>query len=662
MKSIKTKLVIFFSILLLVSSLAIGIFSIRYASDSIETEAEQALALAAYNGASLTESRIETQMRTLEVLVEIPDFQSMDWEVQHPMLQRQLSRTSFLALAIVYPDGNAYYNDGTVEVLGEHEYIKKAFNGESNVSDIIVNNVTKEIVMMYATPIENAGQVVGVMIGIRNGNALSGITNSMEYGENGYAYMINSNGTTVAHPDLERVLNEYNPIEEVDQDQTIEPEANLFEQIIDEKQGLSHYTFNGEELYAAYSPIAGTDWIMVMTANENEVLQTIPAMIRNIMIMIAIILLISITTTYLLGNSIAKPIIKIKEKAERLAKLDITENVDEKLLNSKDEIGILSTALQNVINNLRSIMKAIDESANQVAASSEELTATSQQSANAAEEVAKTIEEIARGAADQAMNTEEGSSKASLLGETIEADQVYLKNLNTASQKVSEAVSEGLKEIENLAKISETSNRETKKVHEGIIKTNESAHEIGEASNVIASIADQTNLLALNAAIEAARAGDAGRGFAVVAEEIRKLAEQSTASTQTIDVVVQELQNNSKAAVDIMENVASILKEQGESVRLSKDKYISISEAMKEAEKAVAELNVSGEEMEKMKDQILDTLQNLSAIAEENSASTEEVSASMEEQSASIEEISSASEGLSDLAQNLQSIIMKFKV
>ncbi len=87
-----------------------------------------------------------------------------------------------------------------------------------------------------------------------------------------------------------------------------------------------------------------------------------------------------------------------------------------------------------------------------------------------------------------------------------------------------------------------------------------------------------------------------------------------------------------------------------------------IAEAMKEMEKVVKQLNISGEEMDKMKNEILDTLQNLSAIAEENSASTQQVTASMEEQTASMEEIAAGSEGLADLAQNLQSIIERFKI
>ena len=298
----------------------------------------------------------------------------------------------------------------------------------------------------------------------------------------------------------------------------------------------------------------------------------------------------------------------------------------------------------------------------QVAATSEELTATTQQSAAASEDIAKTAEEIAKGASDQALNTESGSSKAMQLGEIIEKDSINVKNLNDSSGKVNELVNEGLVEVEELFEITQESNNAAKDIYDVILKTNTSADKIGQASNVIASISEQTNLLALNAAIEAARAGDAGRGFAVVAEEIRKLAEQSSSSTMEIDNMVNDLQVNANEAVKSMERVPLIVDEQTKKVNNNKDKYVQIAEAMKKAEEAVELINVSGKEMDIMKNDILDTLQNLSAIAEENAASTEEVTASIEEQSASMEEISDASEGLSNLAQGLQIVMQRFKI
>lgn len=662
MKSIKTKLVLYFSILILVSSISLGSTILFYAGNSISQEAEEGLQSIANEAARLTESRVETQKSILETLSNRTDMQSMVWASQQMILLRQINRSDFLALAIVQPDGTAYYNDGTRADLGDRDYIKRAFAGETNVSDLLISPVTNEPVLIYATPIERGSDVVGVLIGQRNGTVLSDITNEISYGQNGYAYMINGNGTTVAHPDEDKVFEQWNPIETVEDDQSLTSVANLYSGVIAENRGVSQYTYEGNRLYAGYAPVPGTEWILVVTANESEVLSSISELQKRVITILAVILVGSITIIYLLGKSITNPIIKIIEHSNKIAKLDISENVPNSLLNKKDEVGRLSKALQTITINLRETIYEINASSEQVSASSEELTATSQQSAMTTEEVAKTVEEIALGAVNQAQNTQEGSSKAIMLGEIVAKDQDYLKELNEASQKVNYIVDEGLTEIEKLSKIVTESSAATFEVQEGIIKTNESAEKIGEASSLIATIAKQTNLLALNAAIEAARAGDAGKGFSVVADEIRKLAEQSTNSTKTIDTIVKELQANSQSAVEIMERVSRILVEQDKSVKDSKDKYITIDQAMKATEIVVKKLNISSQEVKTIKDTIIDTLQNLSAIAEENSASTEEVSATMEEQSASMDEISRASASLSELAQSLQSIIIKFKV
>lgn len=661
-KSIKTRLIIYFSILILLSSISLGLISLQKSRKTLTKESEKSLTSLAFEASRLTESRIETQKQALEMTALRADIQSMDWKLQQPILQRQVERTNFLYIAVVQLDGSAYYSDGTISQLGDREYVKKALKGETNISDLLTSRVTNDLVLMYATPIEKDGKVVGALIGCRDGNTLSNIADDTGFGKEGYGYMINSNGIVVGHPDRDKVLNQFNPIEEVKNNESLRSLATLFEKVLVEKTGISSYFFEGNDLYAAYAPIKGTNWIFIITANQDEVLSAIPSLQKTIILVMLVILIVSIAITYLIGDSITKPVIKIVKQSEKIANLDITEDISENFINKKDEIGDLAKALQRITNSLRDIIQEISNSSEQVTVASEELTATSQQSATASQEVSKTIDEIAIGASEQARNTEEGSLKATLLGETIEKNQEYMRSLNTSSNKVTGAVNEGLEDIDKLYKITEESNGATKEIYEVILKTNNSSNKIGQASDVIFSIAEQTNLLALNAAIEAARAGDAGRGFAVVAEEIRKLAEQSSTSTKDIDEMVNELQNNAQDAVKTIERLSNISEEQTSSVINSKDKYMLIAEAMKESEKVVKQLNASGEEMEKTKSEILDILEKLSAIAQENAAATEQGTASIEEQTASIEEIAGSSESLSNLAQNLQSIIEKFKV
>jgi methyl-accepting chemotaxis protein len=662
MKSIKTKLLINFIILMLASSAALGTITLQNSSKTLTKEAEKALSSIVSESVRVTEGRMATQIKILETIAFRPEIQTMNWGVQRLALKNQLESTGFIDVAVVSPDGTANYTDGSTSELGDREYVKKAFNGESNISDVIISKVTNEPVIMYAVPIKKNDQVLGILIGRRDGNALSNITNDTGYGESGYAYIINSKGTVVAHPDKEKVLTQYNPIEKVKTDKSAASVANLFEKILSERTGVSEYNFNDKDLYASYAPIPDTDWILVITANEKEVLSAIPALQLTILIVTIAILLISIIAIYIIGNSITKPIIQIVNQSKYIAELDITQNMPDKFIKKKDEIGILSNSLQNIISNLRNIISEVNESSVKVTATAAELSATSQQSATASEEVAMSVGEIATGASEQARNTEEGAEKANQLGIAIEKDQKYLKTMNAATEKVGDVLNNGLKEIDYLSIKTEDSNKASGEIYEVIMKTNESADKIGQASSVIASIAGQTNLLALNAAIEAARAGEAGKGFAVVAEEIKKLAEQSTTSTMEIDEVVQELQINAKNAVKTIEVMTEVIKDQTQSVNNNKENYLAIAEAIKNAEKAVMQLNASGDEMEKMKNEILNTYQNLSAIAEENSAATQQVTASMEEQTASMEEIAGASENLEALAQNLQTIIKKFKV
>lgn len=661
MKSIKTKLLIYFSVLIMLSSIVIGFFSISRASESLTTEAEKALKSLAYETARLAESRIDTQKKTLEMLAMGEDIQTMDWILQKNVLESQLPKTNFIDIGVVQLDGTVYYTDGSVNNLGDREYVKKALNGEVNVSDLLISRVTNEIVFLYAAPIEREGKVVGALIGRRAGEALSDIIKDAGFGESGYAYMINYSGTVVAHPDKEKVLSQFNPIEEAKQDNSLVSAANLFDKILKEKTGISEYSFQGKDLYAGYAPVNGSNWIMVITADKDEVLAEVSQLQRGIVIFVAAILIISMILVYIIGNSISKPIILTVKHSEKIAALDITQDVPKGLISKKDEIGALARGIQTITDSLRGIISQISDASQHVSSASEELTATSNQSATVAEDIAKTIEEISRSASDQATNTEEGANKAFSLGKSIEKNQDYMNEMSNAAKKVVEVVEKGLEEVDNLSKITDESNEAIKEIYDVILKTNDSSNRISEASNVISNIAGQTNLLALNAAIEAARAGEAGRGFSVVAEEIRKLAEQSSDSTKLIDGIVNELQNNSQAAVKTMERVSEISRQQTNSVINSRNKYMLIAQAMDEAMNYVEKLNISGQEMEEMKNQILIALQNLSAIAQENSASTEEITATLEEQTASIEEIANASENLSNLAQSLQEIIMRFK-
>ncbi|MBF7096366.1 methyl-accepting chemotaxis protein [Alkalibacter mobilis] len=659
---IRTKMILSFTALIVVLSLAIGIVSILTAGSIVQDEAETNMRSMAHEGASLVASEIETQRQALKVLALLDKMQSMDLEEQMPIITKQMTSLSFAEIGIIQLDGALHYASGKVVNLPPGDPALDALKGNQDALNFGISPATGEIVLIYSTPIYRDGNIVGAILGRYDGDAISQLTDGIKYGENGYSYIVDASGTVIAHPDREKVYGEFNPIEESKEDQSLKSVAELFTNIIENNEGFQEYKFNGKDLISAYSTIEGTPWSLSVAAERDEVLSAVDKLRNNILLIAFVALVAAMLVTFFIGSAIIKPIIPVVEKAKTIATLDLREDLDEKALKSKDETGDLSRALQSLLESFREVITQVNDSSQQVAASSQQLTASAEQSAVTSEEVSKTVEEIAKGASEQAKNTEEGTEKAAALGESIEDNSRFLIEVNEASLKVAEIVEEGIKEMMNLLDKTRESSNSVSEIGQIIQLTNKSANDIGEASAVISSIADQTNLLALNAAIEAARAGEAGKGFAVVAEEIRTLAEQSSKSTMAIDKTVSELQTNANNAVKTMERVTAIVSEQAESVSASREKYSDIEDAMKLAMKSTDKLNDSGKIMMNMKEAILETLQNLTAIAEENSASTEEASASMEEQSASIQEIAGSSDGLAKLAQELQSIIAKFNI
>ncbi len=641
MRSIKSRLVLIFTAVILSLIVSISVISISIISKNLMEETYTNLMELAKEEAKYIQSRRDGELKYVYALAQNTMLldEEVSLEQRIAFYEAEAERSGYLAFAYADTNGNSTVFNSKRETtnIANRDYFQTALKGEPMASDLLISSATGELVLIYAAPVYKNGQVEGVFYGRKDGLALNNIVQSASYKQTGYAYMINNQGVTVAEKDVELVYRQENVIEEAKNDESLRALADLTENhMIKREVGSGEYSYDGVDLVAGFAPVEGSPWIVVMEMEEQEAMQGVRFLEKILIAVCVVAIAAGVVITYIVSSKVAKPVKKVTQAARQIAE----GNFDVQLsVKSRDEVGQLAQAfnltierlvnyqgyidemsdalmrisegdltvrlrrdyvgqfeklklnMESLLSNLNYIMQQVRQSAEQVASGSEQVAMGAQalsqgaaEQASAAEELSATIEEITLRIRQNAENARQASDKAEIAGRELQDSNVQMESVVAAMDQIT-------------------------------LKSSE----ISKIIKVIDDIAFQTNILALNAAIEAARAGASGKGFAVVAEQVRSLAAKSAEAAKSTAALIEETIVTVQSGVQITDKTAASLRA---SAAVTEEAVLLIDKiAAASSEQATSIVQAS-----QGVNQISNVVQTNAATAEESAAASQELS------------------------------------
>lgn len=596
--------------------------------------------------ATLAADRVEWEIISYKNIVEelgcIARFSSENYsaEDKQAIITQKVESYGFVRGKLINTQGIAEIDNTD---YSDREFFTRAIKGEVYFSEPTASVSQSGEVRLYASaPVWKDGvansTITGVVMVVLPLDVLNDITKDIKISDNSNVYILNKEGTTIAHTLIERVEIAENTIQDAKTNPSLKKIASLEEKMIAGGKGFGIYTYGGLLKLMSYSPIKNTDgWSVAVNA---PITDFFGELIFSILIMIAMVILaivISSSIAVKTGKRIGKPIRLCAERLNRILEGDLQSEIP--VVDTGDETAILAGATKGIVDGLnamigdikyllssmadgdftinskaekyyvgdfaeilesvRKIRKSLNETLSSIRNAADQVSAGSVQMAEGAQS-------LAEGATDQAGAVEE--LLATITDTTSKVEQ------NAAEAE------EASKEAMQIEKAAQDSTKNMQEVTNAMGRISMASKEIENIILTIENIASQTNLLALNASIEAARAGEAGRGFAVVASEIGQLANESGKAVEDTRKLIGTALSEIMAGNRVVESTVRVLMDVINGIEGIVQSIESVAESSKQQAVAMGEINRGIE-------QISVVVETNSSTAEESSATSEELSA-----------------------------------
>jgi len=399
-----------------------------------------------------------------------------------------------------------------------------------------------------------------------------------------------------------------------------------------------HVTLQNDKAYAIESrPLLGADRkpiaLVELAIDRTNTLQALNRTLYLMASMALILFILGSVIAYMIGRSIAGPIIRIARTMTEITQVDgdLRRRMPENL---GYESRQLAKSFNMFADKLHATINEVSQSTVQLAAAAEEMSAITRDTQSIVENQSNETSMVATAMTEMTATIQQIAHNATEAAQTAsEADQLTRSGQNE--------VQDTIHTIDNLA-------AQIEHMVDVMHKLAHDTERVGSVIEVIRSIAEQTNLLALNAAIEAARAGEQGRGFAVVADEVRNLASKTQTSTEEIRLMIETLQVGARKA-------ASVMQESQSQARMSVDRAGG-------AGRALGAITTAAGRIASMNKEIAQAADQQSEVAEEINRNLVNISNQVERTAEGSSQTAIASDELAKLSTRLQSLVGQFKV